>query len=62
MHRVDNPLPECLTCMLNHLFQALATELGEGAFVGTLEPDSRNVVELVETLYNVSHICGVKTS
>ena len=40
-----------------HLFvtQALAAELGEGAFVGTLASDSSNVVELVETLYNVSY-------
>ena len=36
-------------------FQALADELGLGAFVGTLAADSSNVVQLVETLYNVSH-------
>ena len=33
--------------------QALAEELGEGAFTGTLAADSSNVVNLVETLYNV---------
>jgi len=36
------------------LKQALAAQLGQGAFVGILDRDSANVVDLVETQYNVS--------
>ncbi len=39
--------------MSSRCIQALAAELGEGAFTGVLSPDSSNVVTLVEDLYNV---------
>ena len=35
-------------------WKALVAELGERAVVGTLEPDSSNILDLIEALYDVS--------
>ena len=38
-----------------YIIQELARELGNGAQSGTLAIDSRNIVEVVRELYNVSY-------
>ena len=37
--------------------QLLQNELGNRAYLGELDSDSSNVVDLVERLYNVRHTC-----